>query len=215
MQKYQSGNILWFVLIGIVLLGTITSLLTRSSSSTNETGNIEQLTVSTSSMLQHTNGIEKAVQQMLVRGTSESDLCFDTTEWGTSAYDFSECTIDSNKIYDTSGGGMTWQDIPERIKVDIPYIVTASFNIQDVGTASTDLIIQGKTTKEACMQANKILGITNAASDAPEDNTDNTAVEFTGSYTAAAGDATIGEDFSGFSRQKAGCRKNIPGKDRA
>ena len=77
MQKSnEKGNALWFILVAIVLLTSLTILLTRSGSSVNQSGDFERLQIQASQLLRYAKGVEEAVRTMQTRGISESDISF-------------------------------------------------------------------------------------------------------------------------------------------
>ncbi len=202
----ESGNAIWFVLIAVVLMAALTMTITRSSDTTEQSGNTEQLRVQASTILRYAQSIEHAIDQMTMRGISESDLCFDATGWGHSDYDYADCGTDENKLFDPAGAGLSYKVLNGVTAMEF----SGSHAIQDVETTANDLIFQAEVSRTLCMELNDLLGITNAASDAQEDDAA-LITRFTGTFTSAAGDNIIGNDAAVFAGERSACRKDAAG----
>lgn len=102
----QSGNILLFILIAILLIGLLTVSLTRSSNNTNDTGDFEQNTIIASQIMRYAKAIEASVTQLLARGCGENDISFENdiiagyTNTFPSAPTTNEC-----HVFEPEGGG--------------------------------------------------------------------------------------------------------------
>jgi hypothetical protein len=107
----QHGNALWFILVAIVLLAALTILLNRSGTNVDQSGDVEQQRVKASQILRWAKGIESTVEQMKLRGISESDISFENT---VTAQDYSNAACDAHKdpndckIFATGGGGQNY-----------------------------------------------------------------------------------------------------------
>lgn len=117
----QSGNILIIILIAIALLASLTALLTRSGSSTNETGDYESRVILATEILRYAKGAEIAVQSLLSRGCSENQISFWHDSDGNGTEDVSDAYFNSNApankschVFDVAGGGLDYKLIPER-----------------------------------------------------------------------------------------------------
>ena len=75
-MKNQSGNILLFILIAILLIGLLTVSLTRSSNQSNDTGDYEQNVIAANKLLAYTKSMQIATQTLLQRGCGENDISF-------------------------------------------------------------------------------------------------------------------------------------------
>ena len=167
--RAESGNVLIFVLIAIALLGGLTALLSRSGSSTNETGDYEQTSIAVSDMLRYVNGLERAVDQLRQRGCSENQLSFqydadsdgdynDTGE--TPNYHNTNAPADlSCHIFHQNGGGQTWEDSPSGTDLNYRIISTSLINqVPDptVSAGNNELLIYvGGFDLEACNEINR------------------------------------------------------------
>lgn len=122
-MKNESGNILIIILIAIFLLGTLTAMLTRSGSSTNETGSYEQESIKVSNILKYATAIEQGVTLLRQRGCSENQLSFQYDADGDNDYNDNDETPDyynanaptdlSCHIFRPEGAGVTYQQLNE------------------------------------------------------------------------------------------------------
>lgn len=181
----QSGNALWFILVAIVLLGALTMFLTRSGNSVTQSGDIEQLRVTASQILRYAKGLETAIDQMKMRGVSESDISF---EHGTPAtYVNSKCANSDCMVFGT-GGGQSYKPAPVAA-TPIDWVFTGANNVgnttRPVGTTAAgtgnDLLMMVEGISEPlCIQINRDLKVGTPgilpANDAPD------LTPFDGSY---------------------------------
>lgn len=219
----SSGNALWLVLITIVLLGALTALFARTSSNTDDVGDVEQRTVMISEMMRYTKSIEIGIQNLLSRGCSESDLSFwfdsngDGVENGSDDYYNASAPPDGScHLFKSAGAGLTWLPpksiwfTPTGHKRD--YITSAQC-IPGIGTGVTpctnadrDLMFQFISITDAlCMAINNQVGITNPSNAPPSEDQD--GARFTGSFTASG--STISATY--LSGKPTGCFKDSAG----
>lgn len=202
-RPHENGNAIWFVLVAVALLAALTMAVTRSSDTTEQTGDIERVRIQASDLLRYIKGVEAAVDNMLLRGISESDVCFHDSGWGNNDYNGASCANSANRIFDIEGAGLTWRTFNYVTSWDI----FGSHLVQDLETSNTDLIMQAQVSGALCRELNTMLGIPNTGGDAPEDDIQG-IYRFNGSYAAAAPDNIIGDDDPVFAGKSAGCRKD-------
>lgn len=197
--RNQSGNVLWFILLAVALLAFLTSVISRNSSSVNQTGNVERARIKASSILNYAKSVEATVQQMLLSGISENDLNF--VEIST-AHDNTNCTSENCKIFHIGGGGIAYRTPAELIgdntHTDIWHVSTENrvylSGCDGANNRCTELLLIAKNIPQSiCLQINKIQGITNTGGDAPQiqDIFDGTA--FTGTYSTTINTISIGD----------------------
>lgn len=201
MHKHsQSGNALWFILIAVVLLGGLTILMTRSSSTSDDSGDYERNRIHASEMMRYANSMSTAVQNLISRGCSESQISFwydsngDDTENGSDLY-YNAAAPNDNRchVFAPEGGALVYAP-PKAAwlnatgaKIDF---VAAEQCIAHVGTgdttcdnANTDLMYQIIAIKpELCMAINNMVGIDNPGGAPPVEA--HGSARFTGAYTA-------------------------------
>lgn len=110
----EKGSALWFILIAVVLLGLLSMILSRGGSSSDQTGNFEQLRVQASEIIRYAKSIEAAVQEMQFRNISESDISFENAT-STTDYTNSNCDTSADRsypgclIFNVEGAGLTYK----------------------------------------------------------------------------------------------------------
>lgn len=225
-QASIRGNALWFILIAIFLLAALTMLITRTSSQTEETGDVERLNVAASQAIRYAAGMQATVTRMLSSGVGENQISFANTTYklcnGTTNIQGPghnpNCTKPDCEIFNVAGGGLTPQMAPEALRSTATctwwQMGAAALNtrqVLDVGTAANDLTLEiYGITREACIAINRILGITNPGGAPPVEN-DSSIFEFTGSYSAATG--IIGDEVASLRGKKSFCLERAADND--
>jgi hypothetical protein len=184
----QSGNALWFILLAIVLLGALTILLSRGGTSVNQSGDVEQARIKSGQLMRYAKGIEASIDQMKLRGVSESLISFENDDTATD-YTNAGCTTNDCKVFANGGGGQTYNK-PGGVNDGSDWIFTGANNVgtiaYPVGTTASrtgnDLVmLLPNVSTEVCIQANKDLGVA-IDSTIPEDSTGIATTPFTGTF---------------------------------
>ena len=196
----ERGNVLWFILIAVALLAALTMVLSRSGSTVDQSGDIEQQRVKASQILRTAKSIEAGIQQMRLRGVSENDMSFwhdsngDNTEDGSDTYYNANCTITDCKLFDAGGAGLTYSSPPSGVNDASEWIFNATNDVLDVGTGAPDLLIILPNVKTSiCAQINRMLGASYAGTESDVD------------FTAFTGTFTLTETIELAAGQEAGC----------
>ncbi len=183
MRTNSAGNVLWFILLGIFLLGILTMALSRSGSSVDQSGDFEHNRIQISEILRWAKGIEQAVRTMQDHGVSENLLGFD----GIPGHANADCADDSCKIFKGAGGAQNykaaredWLDPSQSAKPlygqwFVPANVCADGVPPDAGTCESDgsgstedlVLILPWVRADLCRQLNTDLGITNPGGNPP------------------------------------------------
>ncbi len=189
----QNGNALWFILVAIVLLGALTILLTRSGTSVNQSGDVEQLRIKAGQIMRWARGIETAIDQMKMRGVSESSLSFENSTTATN-YAHVACTINDCKVFAAGGGAQNYLNPPTGTNDgSSDWIFTGGNNVgtsaYPIGTTAArsgnDLVILLPNANAAmCNQINRDLQIGTGGA-LPNDDTGVDVTPFTGSFANA------------------------------
>ena len=212
-RSSERGNVLWFILIAIVLLGGLTMLLSRSGSSVDQSGDVEQMRIKASQVLRYAKSIESALEQMRMNGVSENSISFKNTITATN-YTNAACPDDGNcRVFDVAGAGLTYQKPPAGANDGSDWIFTGANNVGTaagpVGTtqaaSGNDLImLMANANAALCLQINRDLEVGTSGT-IPEDTTGIVTTEFTGTYADSLdiidGDPTPFE----LDRKSAGC----------
>ena len=162
-RQSERGNVLWFILVAIVLMGLITAILSRSGTSVDQSGDTEQVRIKIGQMLRYTKSIESAIQQMKLRGIPENDISFENAVTATD-YTNANCTMDDCKIFSVGGGGLTYQNPFAGTNDGSDWIFTGANNVGTtdgpIGTTAArsgnDIImLLPNATPEFCIQVNR------------------------------------------------------------
>ncbi len=205
-QKLQSGNALWFVLIAIALMGGLTVMLSRSSGTSEETGEYEQNQISAAEVMRIGEGLKIAVENLRARGCSENTISFwhdsdgNGTEDGSDDYYNADAPTDhSCHVFEPEGAGLTYES---------SWIFTGESLVLGLGSDTrTELVAIFETDIDVCMQLNDLVSVSNDASDAPAEDFDMTV--FTGSFGTTYTNAyTIGNTSSQFEEKFQTCSKS-------
>ncbi|MCE7886996.1 MAG: hypothetical protein DYH13_05770 [Alphaproteobacteria bacterium PRO2] len=191
----QHGNALWFILVAIVLLAALTVLLSRSGTNVDQSGDVEQQRIKASQILRWAKGVESAVEQMKLRGISESDISFENT---VTAQDYSNASCDAHKdpneckIFATGGGGQNYLTPPsgsaapgsEWIFTGANNVGTAAYPVGTTaaGTGNDLVMLLPDANAALCSQINRDMEIDGGI---PTDATGIALTPFTGDYDAA------------------------------
>ncbi|MEZ5814511.1 MAG: hypothetical protein R3E13_07340 [Alphaproteobacteria bacterium] len=179
MKNAQRGNVLWFILVAVALLAALTMILTRSGSTVDQSGDVEQQRVKISQMLRTAKSLEAAIQEMRLRGVSENDISFQNTKTATD-YTNANCTNTDCRLFAAGGAGLTYANPPSGISTATDWVFSGTNDVLNVGTTAPDLIlILPQIRPSICTQINRLLGTSYAGT---ETNVDFTA--FTGTFTA-------------------------------
>ncbi|MCB9983582.1 MAG: hypothetical protein H6861_07940 [Rhodospirillales bacterium] len=199
-RKTEKGNVLWFILIAVALLAALTMVLSRSGSTVDQSGDIEQQRIKASEVLRYAKSIETGIQQMRLRGVSENDLSFwhdsngDSTEDGSDTYYNAGCTTTDCKLFDAGGAGLVFAAPPSGVNDGSAWTFVATNDVVDVGTTRPDLLIILPVMKTSvCSQINRLTGASYAGTESDVDFT-----AFTGTFTAT-------ESIDLAAGQEAGC----------
>ena len=205
----EDGNALWFILIAILLLGLLTSMMTRSGSSTNDTGSYEQLSIQANEILQYAKSIENGVQSLLARGCSENEISFEANN--NSGYTNPNSPTDNScHVFEPEGAGLTYIDANpkwlDNSQSAQPYYQEWRFTgkncINDLGNENCStgtpkayelMTIIPWLNIDTCLSINQILNHNFTAATLPQDDTSFSINYFTGTFPATGnriGDTT-------------------------
>lgn len=192
----QRGNVLWFILIAIFLLGGLTVMLTRTSTQTDDTGESDKAMVRAANIIRTASFIETAYQNLIMNGCSENTISFwqdenlDGVENATDTrYNPSAPTDRSCHIFDVKGGAAKSITVGDSINVA---------QVVNMGTTARDLyyVVQNDydgaprgISTEVCRAINKIAGNNFNMNSLPQ--ADMTTGPFTGSFASGQ---TLGDN---------------------
>ena len=194
----ENGNALWFILLAVALLAFLTGIISRNSSSVDQSGSAERARIKATSMLNYARSVEATVQHMLLNGISENDLDFVEVS---AAHDNTNCNTAECEVFNVAGGGITYRTpakiLSDNAHADIWHISTENrvylSGCDNANNRCTELLLLAKNIPQSiCLQINKIQGITNTGGDAPQIQDILEGTAFAGTYSATINTSSIG-----------------------
>ncbi|MDB5491954.1 MAG: hypothetical protein JWO78_1803 [Micavibrio sp.] len=155
-KNNQAGNIIFFILLAIFLIGLVTAAL-RSGGIESASIDREDMTIKVSQVRQNAAEIEHAVNLVMQNGISENDISFANAD-APSAYG----TLNSNpkaEVFNTGGGGARYRPAPSGVNDGSGWEFYGATALPDVGSEKPDLVaVLPNVTKDFCAQVNRING---------------------------------------------------------
>ncbi len=162
----ESGNALWFILVAVALMAALTVTISRSTDTAEQSGNVESFRVKASDIMRHSSSIQRAVNDMRMRGLSENELSFENSF--TSA-DYTNGTCADCLVFGSAGGGMSYRT-PGTGWLDAGHSADPRYReweftgtniVPGIRSANADLIMYVGYLKQAlCTEINTLLGVT-------------------------------------------------------
>ncbi len=154
MIQNQKGNVIWFILLAVALLGFLTAVISRGTSSVEQSGNIERASIQISQTMQYAKSIQSAIEYLtLTNGCSENEISFENTS--VSGYENIDAPTDKGcHIFDPAGGAVTWKDTDSNNKI---FFISKQAKIDQSPSSSNDdvLLILRDVSATYCLQLNK------------------------------------------------------------
>lgn len=208
-KNSQSGNVLWFILLGIALLGTLTMIVTRSGNKVEQSGSFEQYQIEYSKIMRYATSVEQGIQKLMsINGCSENDISFENsidTNYTNSNNPGTECFI-----FDPAGAGLSWKEFNDNTfgGSSSNVVFTYDLAIEGIGDDSNglrgELIFVTNVSKGMCDFANSKLGIDSSGINTDNDEVDFSDSPFIGYYGAGYSIETAGKA-PGLIEQPTGC----------
>ncbi|MFK7838861.1 MAG: hypothetical protein AB8B83_00885 [Bdellovibrionales bacterium] len=184
MKSYhESGNVLFYILIAVVLLAALSYAVANSGRGKADIINEERARLIASEIIEYTDIISSAVTQLKLRGCSENEISFENNF--TSGYtNINSPANQACHIFNINGGGITPKNPPQEGIPSNPLLTEYRFAganiVPDVKNFAGELIVIANVSENVCTQANELLGVlpTTPALDTNDFN----IVRFTGNY---------------------------------
>lgn len=155
----ETGNVLVYILIAIVLLGMLSATL-RTSTNMEENIDREKASVIAGQILKQSSELSRAVQTLIENGISENDIRFAhpkaNVTYGTIT------TNPQNQVFSGQGGNATYREIPSGASTGTSvYGFAGDQSMPQVGSSRADLIGYAPNLNDAvCNSLNAQLGLT-------------------------------------------------------
>ena len=221
-MRDQSGNVLFYILIGVALLAALSYTVARSSRGGAQSVGKEKAAIVASEIIEYSQIVGNAVTQLRLRGVRDTELSFENEV--VSGYENANCLDDSCRIFDLDGGGISYSPPKEEWLEGKyhgePRFGELYFNGSAMGLAKgsdskDDLIMFVPYLKKSiCVAINKMLSISLDSDVTPSEKNGpfETSAKFNGIYTEATDFTVAGDNTSGqgeiFSSHSAGCTKS-------
>lgn len=224
-RQTESGSVIWFILLAVILLGALTIAISRSSDTVEQSGDRERARVVASDIMRYAKGIEQAISQMRMSGISENAISFENGV--VAGYTNPRCTSTSCRLFHEEGGGLVYRE-PEDMWLDGAYnaetfygelLFTSNPCIPNVGNygeganCATDLstveimMIIPFIKESICLEVNRMVDLGTGGAAPPLDDqaawsATESDVRFTGLFNNGFNLETASSDLEGFT---AGC----------
>lgn len=174
----EKGSVLFLILLGIILLGAL-SFAVSDSGRTGSGRDKEDKTLALNTALSYAVDLENAISLVMAANKcADTTLNFASAKWATPApYVNPNAPVSKIcDIFDSAGGGVTWQDPPSAIKKTggSEYLITGNIRINGVGTnsaapvgAGAELLFISYIPLESCQLINQRMGIASGVGGVP------------------------------------------------
>lgn len=197
----QSGNILIYVLVGIVLFAAVMFAVSRGGGNAGSLGSKGNVKLQAQQILDYARSIETAVQKLLMKGCSENEISFENSE--VSGYENPNSPAAGDKrcwVFHSAGGNVRWGKPPAQSNNGSDFIFPARnalrgsqssvpgtvFSITGCALntpACADLLMMGRfISLPVCTEINKQLKVQTPSGGIAQELDFISAVKFIGSF---------------------------------
>jgi hypothetical protein len=165
-NRNEAGNILLYVLIGIVLLGALT-VAVRNTGGFQDNIDKESLSLKAGQVERYGAELESAVRAVLQRGISEADIRFAHPD---ASATYGTITTDpENQVFSAQGGMAKYREPPSGVNDGSKWEFFGATDVPQVGSDKAELMaVLPNVTAAFCEVINKQLGF--AAGTQPTDH---------------------------------------------
>ncbi len=163
-------------------------MLSRSSSSVDQSGDKEHMRIKSSQILRYAKSLEAAIQDLQMRGCSENEISFENTVQAgyTNA---NSPTTQACHLFERAGTGLKWKRITsELLSSGESMLITGEVTVfgigRDAGASGADLLVVIPVSQDLCSEINTSFGISNTIAQITS-NINAWPGKYTGSFTAA------------------------------
>lgn len=164
----QSGNILFYILGAIFLLGLLI-IVVRGSSTPGSGIDEENLILKIAEVQQYGAELETAVAFILQNGFSEADIRFAHPDADPAYGNITDNP--KRQVFSSEGGGATYRAPPNGIQdIVTPWNFNGGTQVRDLGTGPAEIVAWLPfVTEEFCFAINDAVGVENNGNIPPKD----------------------------------------------
>lgn len=177
----ESGNVLWYILIAVVLFGALSFAIAQSMRGGGSTMDEERTKLSASEIVDYGTVLANAASQLRLRGVKADAISLENP--AVAGYANANCADDTCKIFALDGGGVTykapsadWLDSAQSAQAGYGQWFFSGLNeVEQVGTdgssaANKELIaFLPYVTRALCVALNQKVGVDNPSGDPPQE----------------------------------------------
>ena len=170
----QSGNVLFLILIAVALFAALSYAVTQSSRSGGSNADKEKTDLQLNVIADYASDLRVAVTRIMAAGCSDQMINTTSPSWSQPwPYTNERAPADEScNIFSPKGGGVVWQK-PAQLSRDtgaIEYVISGSMNVSNVGTGQNEMLFFAQVPRQACLDVNTKLGISNPSGNPPYDS---------------------------------------------
>ncbi len=174
-RQSAEGNVFLIILVAVALFAALAFTVSRGfRSTTTATMTGRELALAASDVVTYSQQLERAVNRLRSKGTSENDISFDQSY--VTGYDHTPAQPETNKIFSPTGASVTWKSPVNGANDASPWLFTGESCVVGVGNGSAGCGSDGLANEELlavlpnvvsnlCTEINKRLGITGIPAD--------------------------------------------------
>ncbi len=187
MRDAERGNVLFYILIAVALLASLSVAISQGNRGSISKVNEEKARIYATEILEYANIVASATAQLRLRGCDDDEISLDNDV--VAGYTNAGAPADNScHIFHTGGGGVQWRN-PETIWLDTTQSAETDYGnlffpsttcIYDVGlnsatlcdTSGNDeelLLVVPWLDVEVCRQINDLISIDNPSDNPPKD----------------------------------------------
>lgn len=203
-RKNIQGNALWFILIAIFLMASLTMLVTRTNTQTEETGDTERQTIAVTELIRYSTNLADMANTLLMRGCSESQISFEVEP--ADGYQ-NPLSPDDESCHLFKPNGTGGKRLTEFGGTTYAVRYNSRVNVTATQSGASDLVMLIEDIPQSlCDSINKVAKV--PATTTPADagaGSGVTSVPFTGSFFAGGTSITNQASADALDNHKTGC----------
>ncbi len=198
MIKNQSGNVLFYILIAVALIASLSFAVTQGNR--ENTGHLDdkKTEMSANRLIEYSNTVANAISQLRLRGCTETEISFENDLSATNYNNSGAPSDESCHVFKPNGGGVHYHEY------DV--IFTGDYHISRLGTSEPELMMDVRIGQSTCIAVNEALGVENSGVDGPPSDKLSTGTIFDGDYGSSAYDSNTRIEHSDLIGKTAFCR---------